>query len=77
MGKDGAEGMLELRKTGAVTLGQDEDSSLIYGMPRAAFECGAVGQQFSLDRMASAILDAYEHDAPPRAALAGRSTDAA
>ena len=67
MGKDGAEGMLELRKTGAVTLGQDEDSSLIYGMPRAAFECGAVSQQFSLDRMASAILDACEREAPPRA----------
>ncbi len=77
MGKDGAEGMLELRRTGAVTLGQDEDSSLIYGMPRAAFECGAVGQQFSLDRMAAAILDACERDAPPRAAMAGRSTDAA
>jgi two-component system, chemotaxis family, protein-glutamate methylesterase/glutaminase len=77
MGKDGAEGMLELRKTGAVTFGQDEDSSLIYGMPRAAFECGAVGQQFSLDRMATAILDACEREAPPRAAMARHSTDAA
>ena len=42
MGKDGAEGLLELRRAGGVTLGQDEESSLIYGMPRAAFERGAV-----------------------------------
>jgi two-component system chemotaxis response regulator CheB len=60
MGKDGAEGMLKLRQTGAVTLGQDEESSLIYGMPRAAFERGAVMQQHSLAHMADAILDACE-----------------
>jgi two-component system chemotaxis response regulator CheB len=77
MGKDGAEGMLELRKTGAITLGQDEESALIYGMPRAAFECGAVMQQFSLDKMASAILDVCEREAPPRAAPARHSNDAA
>jgi two-component system chemotaxis response regulator CheB len=77
MGKDGAEGLLELRKTGAITMGQDEESSLIYGMPRAAFECGAVMQQHSLDHMASAILDACEREAPPRAAPSRHSTDAA
>ncbi len=60
MGKDGAEGMLELRKAGVQTLGQDEESALIYGMPRAAFERGAVLRQYSLNRMADAILDAYE-----------------
>jgi two-component system, chemotaxis family, protein-glutamate methylesterase/glutaminase len=60
MGKDGAEGMLELRRSGAFTLGQDEDSSLIYGMPRAAFESGAVMRQHSLGHMADAILDACE-----------------
>ncbi len=48
MGKDGAEGMLEMRNAGAITLGQDEASSLIYGMPRAAFERGAVAHQHSL-----------------------------
>lgn len=63
MGKDGAEGLLEMRQAGAVTLGQDEESSLIYGMPRAAFERGAVMKQFSLSRMADAILDACEADA--------------
>ena len=58
MGKDGAEGLLELRKSGASTLGQDEASSLIYGMPRVAFERGAVERQFPLTEMAGAIIDA-------------------
>ena len=60
MGKDGADGMLELRQAGAVTLGQDEASSLVYGMPRVAFERGAVMRQYPLSRMADAILDACE-----------------
>ncbi len=58
MGKDGAQGMLELRHAGAVTLGQDEDSSLIYGMPRAAFEIGAVARQYPLGDMADGIIEA-------------------
>jgi len=51
MGYDGARGMLALRRRGAVTIGQDERSSVVYGMPRAAFELGAVGRQASLDEM--------------------------
>ena len=58
MGKDGAEGMLELRRASGTTLGQDEASSLVYGMPRAAFERGAVMRQISLEKMADAIIDA-------------------
>jgi two-component system chemotaxis response regulator CheB len=58
MGKDGAQGLYDMRQAGAPTLGQDEKSSLIYGMPRAAFEKGAVGRQVPLDRMAAAILSA-------------------
>jgi two-component system chemotaxis response regulator CheB len=68
MGKDGAEGLLELRRAGAITLGQDEESSLIYGMPRAAFERGAVVRQSSLVQMADAILDACSEDATHDAA---------
>ena len=60
MGKDGAEGLLELRKAGGQTIGQDEASSLIYGMPRVAFERGAVMRQCSLSQVADAILDACE-----------------
>jgi two-component system chemotaxis response regulator CheB len=60
MGKDGSSGLLDMRNAGAFTLGQDEHSSLIYGMPRAAFERGAVMKQVSLSHMADAILDAVE-----------------
>lgn len=63
MGKDGAEGMLELRNAQAITLGQDEATSLVYGMPRVAFERGAVMRQFPLNEMADAILDACGIDA--------------
>ena len=66
MGKDGAEGMLELRQAGAITLGQDEESSLIYGMPRAAFERGAVMRQHALSQMADAILEPASDDSARR-----------
>jgi two-component system chemotaxis response regulator CheB len=57
MGKDGAKGLLAMRQAGARTLGQDEASCVVYGMPRAAFELGAVERQLPLSRMASAILE--------------------
>lgn len=60
MGKDGADGLLELRKAGGLTIGQDEASSLIYGMPHVAFERGGVMRQCSLNHVADAILDACE-----------------
>ena len=60
MGKDGADGLLELRKAGGLTIGQDEASSLIYGMPQVAFDRGAVMRQCSLNQVADAILDACE-----------------
>ena len=64
MGKDGTEGLLAMREAGAITIGQDEASSLIYGMPRVAFERGAVMRQCALHNIADAILDACEADAP-------------
>ena len=60
MGRDGAEGLLALRKAGATTIGQDESTSVVYGMPRAAFEIGAVRQQLPLGEIAGAILRACE-----------------
>jgi len=63
MGKDGAEGMLELRQARGITLGQDEASSLVYGMPRVAFERGGVMRQHSLNDIADAIIDACCADA--------------
>ncbi|KAB2943223.1 MAG: chemotaxis response regulator protein-glutamate methylesterase [Hyphomicrobium sp.] len=56
MGRDGAQGLLAMRQAGARTIGQDEATSLIYGMPRAAFEIGAVERQLPLDRIANAVL---------------------
>lgn len=75
MGKDGAEGLLELREVGAMTFGQDEASSLIYGMPRVAFERGAVVRQYSLTHMADAILAACAGGpkAQPREAYPSRA----
>jgi two-component system chemotaxis response regulator CheB len=67
MGKDGAEGLLEMRNAGATTLGQDEASSLIYGMPKVAFDRGAVMHQHSLSRIADAILAACETDSKSHA----------
>jgi two-component system, chemotaxis family, protein-glutamate methylesterase/glutaminase len=56
MGRDGAEGLLGLRRAGAMTLGQDESSSVVYGMPKVAFEIGAVMRQYPLDRIAGHLL---------------------
>ena len=55
MGRDGAEGLLALRQAGATTLGQDAASSLIYGMPKAAFEIGAVERQLPLRKIGAEI----------------------
>lgn len=55
MGKDGAVELAEMRKQGAWTLGQDEKSSIVYGMPRVAWELGAVQKQVSLEQMAKEI----------------------
>ena len=56
MGRDGAQGLLEMRKAGAHTLGQDEATCVVYGMPKAAFEIGAVMHQVSLEKLAERIL---------------------
>ena len=58
MGADGAEGLRLMREAGAHTIGQDERSCVVYGMPRAAYELGAVERQLPLDAIAGAILAA-------------------
>ncbi len=57
MGNDGATGLLSMRKAGALTVGQDEPSCVVYGMPREAALCGAVQIVSPLDRIAKAITD--------------------
>ncbi|CAA2142857.1 chemotaxis response regulator protein-glutamate methylesterase [Hyphomicrobium sp. ghe19] len=56
MGKDGAAGLLAMRQAGAKTFGQNESSCIVYGMPKVAFEVGAVENQLPLDRLAAAII---------------------
>ncbi|MGE5384905.1 MAG: protein-glutamate methylesterase/protein-glutamine glutaminase [Betaproteobacteria bacterium] len=56
MGKDGAQGLLQMRRAGARTYGQDASSCVVYGMPREAFAIGAVGEQVHLDEMARRVL---------------------
>ena len=68
MGRDGAQGLLTLRQAGAHTLGQDEASCVVYGMPRAAHEIGAVEKQSPLARMSAAILGLCAAAEPQRSA---------
>ncbi len=56
MGADGAAGLLRMRQAGAMTIGQDAASCVVYGMPRAAYEMGAVGRQAPLEGVAAEIL---------------------
>ena len=51
MGNDGAKGLLAMRQNAARTIGQDELSSVVYGMPRVAFDIGAVEQQAALEKI--------------------------
>lgn len=56
MGGDGAKGLLAMRNAGARTIGQDEASCVVYGMPKVAYELGAVENQLPLSKIANAIL---------------------
>ncbi|THB66860.1 MAG: chemotaxis response regulator protein-glutamate methylesterase [Spirochaetaceae bacterium] len=58
MGDDGAKSMLELKETGAYTIGQDENSCVVYGMPHEAFKLGAVDIQLPLENIAAELLKA-------------------
>lgn len=56
MGDDGAGGLLAMRNAGAYTIGQDEASCVVYGMPKEAFNCGAVCTQLPLDEIPAHAL---------------------
>ena len=58
MGRDGVEGLKQIKKAGGLTMAQDEETSLVYGMPKAAMEAGAADQVLPIDRIAGAIADA-------------------
>ena len=52
MGGDGAEGLLAMRRAGARTIGQDESTCVVYGMPKVAYDIGAVEYQEKLEDVA-------------------------
>ncbi len=56
MGHDGSDGLLAMRKAGAYTIGQDKESSVVYGMPMVAFDIGAVQIQASCEKIAGVLL---------------------
>jgi two-component system chemotaxis response regulator CheB len=56
MGKDGAQGMLAMRQAGAWNIGQDQESCVVYGMPREAALVGAVDEVVSLNNVAARVL---------------------
>lgn len=56
MGQDGAAGLLAMRKKGAYTIGQDKESSVVYGMPMVAKDIGAVCIQSSCENIASVLM---------------------
>ena len=69
MGRDGARGLRAMRDAGARTIAQDRDTSTVYGMPRAALECGAVDRGVPLPDIATAI---FEPEAQTKEAVAWR-----
>ncbi len=64
MGDDGSSGLLALRRAGGATIAQDERSSAVYGMPKAAFECGAAAHVLPLSDIADAVRLAAEARVP-------------
>lgn len=57
MGADGARGLLNMRKAGARTIGQNEDTCVVYGMPKVAYDIGAVEKQVPLEYVASTVYN--------------------
>ena len=55
MGEDGARGLLAIHQHGGRTFAQDEASSTVFGMPKAAVRLGAVTEQLSIDKLADAV----------------------
>lgn len=56
MGKDGAEGLLNMKNAGAYTIGQDESTSIVYGMPKEAYQMGGVTKVLPIEKIAEEIM---------------------
>jgi two-component system chemotaxis response regulator CheB len=60
MGRDGSKGLLDMRQAGAHTYAQDEATSVVYGMPKAAVECGAVSETLPLEALGDSLRERLE-----------------
>ncbi|QEE28316.1 chemotaxis response regulator protein-glutamate methylesterase [Terriglobus albidus] len=72
MGTDGARGMLQMRQTGSVTIAQDENTSIVYGMPKEAARIGAAAMTLPLEKIAGEILRQISQPFVRKAAAIGR-----
>ena len=63
MGSDGAKGLTELRETGAYTIAQNEDTSVVFGMPKAAIDLGGVDEVLPLEEIPRRVLEALSERA--------------
>ncbi|MBW2143955.1 MAG: chemotaxis response regulator protein-glutamate methylesterase, partial [Deltaproteobacteria bacterium] len=61
MGVDGAKGLLSMNECGAYTMAQDEETSIVFGMPKEAIRIGAVDKVFPLQKIPKAIIDALQN----------------
>ncbi len=75
MGRDGAVGLKAMRDAGAITIGQDEESSTVYGMPGAAVARGAVQRQLPLVEIAPALVAILQGDCVRRQPMKRFMTD--
>jgi chemotaxis response regulator CheB len=60
IGRDGAAGLLALRSAGALTIAQDQETSVVYGMPKAASQLGAAARILPLDEIGPALTAAVK-----------------
>lgn len=61
MGYDGAKGLLKMKQKGAITIGQDEKSCVVYGMPKVAYDIGAVSEQVPLKNISQKVYSLIRH----------------
>jgi two-component system chemotaxis response regulator CheB len=62
MGDDGARGMREMKEAGAFTIAQDEDSCVVFGMPKVAIEMGGVCKILALNSIAEFLVSMVKND---------------
>jgi len=65
MGEDGASGTQKVKESGGITIAQDEESSLIYGMPKAAFETGCVDKVLPLEQIPYELVRLAHNETEP------------